>query len=42
MRENPFLVLTGMDVKSLLAGQESKLIEIVREAYATHFRGGRR
>lgn len=40
MRENGFRVLTGTDVHSLLAGQESRLIEIVREAYEIHCRGG--
>lgn len=39
MHENSFLVLTGADVQSVLAGQESKLIEIVRGAYETHSRG---
>ena len=39
MPENGFLVLTGADVQSLLAGEESTLIEVVRSAYETHYRG---
>jgi 2,3-diaminopropionate biosynthesis protein SbnB len=39
MHETGFLVLTGADVESLLEGQESRLIEIVRNAYETHLRG---
>jgi ornithine cyclodeaminase len=39
MRDGEFLVLTGAEVESLLAGQESKLIEIVRAAYEAHYRG---
>lgn len=38
MRDGEFLVLTGAEVESLLAGQESKLIEIVRAAYEAHCR----
>jgi ornithine cyclodeaminase len=39
MPEGEFLVLTGADVQSLVAGQESHLIEVVRKAYEAHHRG---
>jgi ornithine cyclodeaminase len=39
MRDGGLLILTGAEVESLLAGQESKLIEIVRTAYEAHWRG---
>ncbi len=39
MPESSILLLTATDVQSLLAGQESKLIELVRAAYETHHRG---
>lgn len=37
--EDAFLVLTGADVASLLARQESQLVEVVRTAYETHYHG---
>ena len=39
MSESSLLLLTAADVQSLLAGQESKLIELVRTAYEAHHRG---
>lgn len=39
MPESAFLLLTGADVKSLLGGRESELIEVVRKAYETHHGG---
>jgi N-[(2S)-2-amino-2-carboxyethyl]-L-glutamate dehydrogenase len=39
MPEGAFLLLTGAEVESLLGGQESGLIEIVRAAYESHHRG---
>lgn len=39
MPEGAVLVLTGADVQSLLTAQESKLIEVVRTVYETHYRG---
>src|SRR5262249_33105262 len=39
MPDSAFLVLTGADVRSLLAGQESQLIALVRRAYESHYCG---
>jgi len=39
MREDGMLVLTGREVDSVLAGQESELMAIVRSAYVAHYRG---
>ena len=40
MPDDSVLLLTATDVLSLLAGQESKLIDLVRTAYEAHHRGG--
>jgi 2,3-diaminopropionate biosynthesis protein SbnB len=39
MPESSLLLLTASDVQSLLAGQESKIIDLVRTAYEAHHRG---
>lgn len=40
MPDDSLLLLTATDVESLLAGQESNLIDLVRTAYEAHHRGG--
>ncbi len=39
MRNDDILILKGSEINSLLAGQELRVIDIVRMAYEAHGRG---